>query len=118
MTEDDLIRTVSTAYSSGWRQVKLYFMCGLPTETDEDVVAIASLAHRVIAATGSPSTIRNIPYQEAYGSGYEDMQRRVPDCGLAWDLVGFRARRSLDEIIKSVISDQAAWTPAVAAATS
>ncbi|MGH3744999.1 MAG: TIGR03960 family B12-binding radical SAM protein, partial [Mycobacteriales bacterium] len=50
VTEEDLIRTVSTAYASGWRQVKLYFMCGLPTETDEDVLAIAQLARRVIAA--------------------------------------------------------------------
>src|SRR5215467_1933060 len=36
VTEEDLIRTVTTAYGSGWRQVKLYFMCGLPTETDAD----------------------------------------------------------------------------------
>lgn len=50
VSEDDLIRTVSTAYGSGWRQVKLYFMCGLPTETDEDVLAIADLAKRVIEA--------------------------------------------------------------------
>ncbi|QIG42207.1 TIGR03960 family B12-binding radical SAM protein [Nocardioides anomalus] len=49
VTEEDLIRTVATAYGNGWRQVKLYFMCGLPTETDEDVLAIASLAQRVIA---------------------------------------------------------------------
>src|SRR5215475_15430745 len=49
VTEDDLIRTVATAYSNGWRQVKLYFMCGLPTETDEDVLAIADLAKEVIA---------------------------------------------------------------------
>ncbi|MEX0428282.1 TIGR03960 family B12-binding radical SAM protein [Nocardioides sp. DS6] len=49
VTEEDLIRTVATAYSHGWRQVKLYFMCGLPTETDEDVLAIADLAKRVIA---------------------------------------------------------------------
>jgi radical SAM family uncharacterized protein len=57
VTEEDLIRTVVTAYSSGWRQVKLYFMCGLPTETDQDVLQIARLAHEVIragrAATGS-----------------------------------------------------------------
>ncbi|MFN8194594.1 MAG: TIGR03960 family B12-binding radical SAM protein [Nocardioidaceae bacterium] len=46
---DDLIRTVATAYSHGWRQVKLYFMCGLPTETDEDVLEIAELAKQVIA---------------------------------------------------------------------
>lgn len=49
VTEEDLINTVSAAYSHGWRQVKLYFMCGLPTETDEDVLQIASLAKRVIA---------------------------------------------------------------------
>jgi radical SAM family uncharacterized protein len=48
VTEDDLIRTVATAYGSGWRQVKLYFMCGLPTEEDEDVMAIAGMARRVI----------------------------------------------------------------------
>jgi radical SAM family uncharacterized protein len=50
VTEDDLIRTVTTAYANGWRQVKLYFMCGLPTETDEDVLAIAQLAQKVIKA--------------------------------------------------------------------
>jgi radical SAM family uncharacterized protein len=49
VTEDDLIRTVAAAYSHGWRQVKLYFMCGLPTETDEDVLAIGDLAKQVIA---------------------------------------------------------------------
>ncbi|MET8522466.1 TIGR03960 family B12-binding radical SAM protein [Nocardioides sp. NPDC004968] len=49
VTEEDLIRTVGAAYSHGWRQVKLYFMCGLPTETDEDVLQIAELAKKVIA---------------------------------------------------------------------
>ncbi|WP_122816989.1 TIGR03960 family B12-binding radical SAM protein [Nocardioides pantholopis] len=49
VTEEDLIRTVATAYSHGWRQVKLYFMVGLPTETDDDVLQIADLARRVIA---------------------------------------------------------------------
>src|ERR1700761_8611548 len=60
VTEDDLIRTVATAYSSGWRQVKLYFMCGLPTETDEDVLAIAALAKRVIAAGRQTTGRRDI----------------------------------------------------------
>lgn len=50
VSEDDLINTVTAAFSSGWRSVKLYFMCGLPTETDEDVLAIADMAHRVIEA--------------------------------------------------------------------
>ncbi len=49
VTEEDLIRTVAAAYSNGWRQVKLYFMCGLPEETDEDVLGIADLATKVIA---------------------------------------------------------------------
>ncbi|TCJ30089.1 TIGR03960 family B12-binding radical SAM protein [Nocardioides jejuensis] len=48
VTEEDLIRTVAAAYSHGWRQVKLYFMCGLPEETDEDVMQIAELAKKVI----------------------------------------------------------------------
>ena len=42
VSKDDLIRTVTTAYAQGWRQVKLYFMCGLPTETDDDVLEIAA----------------------------------------------------------------------------
>ncbi|WP_109473484.1 TIGR03960 family B12-binding radical SAM protein [Ornithinimicrobium cavernae] len=48
VSEEDLIRTVAAAYGAGWRQVKLYFMCGLPTETDEDVLEIAELAKKVI----------------------------------------------------------------------
>jgi UDP-glucose 4-epimerase len=81
-------------------------------------VSIGALAERVIAATGSASTIRRVSYQDAYGPGFEDMQRRVPDCTLASDLVGFRARRSLDEIIQAVIGDQVVDTPAVARAAS
>ena len=50
VSEDDLIRTVSEAFAQGWRQVKLYFMCGLPTEEDDDVLEIAGMAHRVIRA--------------------------------------------------------------------
>ena len=60
VTEEDLIRTVTTAYSSGWRQVKLYFMCGLPTETDEDVMAVADLARKVIAAGRQATGRRDI----------------------------------------------------------
>lgn len=48
VSEEDLIRTVAAAYSHGWRQVKLYFMCGLPTETDEDIMQIGELAKKVI----------------------------------------------------------------------
>ena len=58
VSEDDLIRTVSEAFGQGWRQVKLYFMCGLPTEEDEDVVQIADMAHNVIRA-GRAASGRN-----------------------------------------------------------
>ena len=49
VTEDDLIRSVSDAFEQGWSAVKLYFMIGLPTETDEDVLGIADLARKVRA---------------------------------------------------------------------
>jgi radical SAM family uncharacterized protein len=60
VSEEDLIRTVTTAYTHGWRQVKLYFMCGLPTETDDDVLQIASLAGKVIDAGRSATGRRDI----------------------------------------------------------
>lgn len=60
VSADDLIRTVTAAYGAGWRQVKLYFMCGLPTETDEDVLEIADLAREVIRAGRIESGRRDI----------------------------------------------------------
>jgi len=60
VTEEDLVRTVTTAYQAGWRQVKLYFMCGLPTETDEDVLQIATLAREVIKAGQAATGRRDI----------------------------------------------------------
>ena len=47
VTEDDLMRAVTDAFEQGWSSVKLYFMIGLPTETDEDVLGIADLAQKV-----------------------------------------------------------------------
>jgi radical SAM family uncharacterized protein len=60
VSKEDLIRTVTAAYSAGWTQVKLYFMCGLPTETDEDVLEIAAMAHDVIRAGRSAAGRRDI----------------------------------------------------------
>ncbi|HWQ57898.1 MAG TPA: TIGR03960 family B12-binding radical SAM protein [Clostridia bacterium] len=47
--EEDLLRAVGDAFESGWDGVKLYFMIGLPTETDEDILGIAELARKVSA---------------------------------------------------------------------
>jgi radical SAM family uncharacterized protein len=92
VTEDDLIRTVTTAYEHGWRQVKLYFMCGLPTETDEDVLAIADMARRVIQAGRAATGRRDIrctvsiggfvpkphtPFQWAAQCDHETVDRRL-----------------------------------------
>ena len=60
VSEQDLVDTVAAAFASGWRQVKLYFMCGLPTETDEDVLQIAALAKRVIETGRRVSGHRDI----------------------------------------------------------
>ena len=48
VTEEDLLRSCAFAFRGGWNSVKLYFMLGLPTETDEDVLGIAELADRVV----------------------------------------------------------------------
>lgn len=48
VTEDEVMRTCAIAFRGGYTQVKLYFMMGLPTETDEDIVGIADLAQKVV----------------------------------------------------------------------
>ena len=50
LTEDEILNTCSQAFEGGWNNVKLYFMLGLPTETDEDVLGIAELVYKVIQA--------------------------------------------------------------------
>ena len=48
VTEEDLLHTCRLAFEGGWNNVKLYFMLGLPTETDEDILGIAELANQVL----------------------------------------------------------------------
>ena len=60
VSKQDLIDTVTAAYGAGWRQVKLYFMCGLPTETDEDVLEIAEMAREVIRAGRQVTGTRDV----------------------------------------------------------
>jgi len=126
VTEDDLIRTVTTAYASGWRQVKLYFMCGLPTESDEDVLAIAGLARRVIQAGREASGRRDIrctvsiggfvpkphtPFQWAAQCGHETVDARLRKLGAALRAdpgygraVGFRYHDGRPSIIEGLLS--------------
>ena len=48
VTEEEILETCATAFAGGWNNVKLYFMLGLPTETDEDVLGIAELVYKII----------------------------------------------------------------------
>jgi radical SAM family uncharacterized protein len=60
VSKQDLVDTVTAAYGAGWRQVKLYFMVGLPTETDEDVLEIAEMARDVIRAGRQVTGTRDV----------------------------------------------------------
>ena len=59
VTEEEILSTCATAFSGGWNSVKLYFMLGLPTETDEDVLGIADLAARVMHAWRESASNKN-----------------------------------------------------------
>ena len=48
LTEEEILNTCANAFAGGWNNVKLYFMLGLPTETDEDVLGIAELVYKII----------------------------------------------------------------------
>jgi UDP-glucose 4-epimerase len=68
-------------------------------------VSINELAKRAIELTGSTSEIRYVPYDQVYGAGFEDMQRRVPSLEKAGRLVGYRPTRTLDDIINDVAAE-------------
>ncbi len=90
VSEADLLRTAEIAYSQGWRHIKLYFMVGLPTETDEDVVAIAELgiatyelarrygkANKVTISVGGFVPKPHTPFQWAAQDPPEEIQRKL-----------------------------------------
>ena len=66
-------------------------------------VTMMALAERVRALANSTSPIRLVPYDEAYESGFEDMPRRLPDLGKIRQMIGYRPRFSLDDILVHVI---------------
>jgi UDP-glucose 4-epimerase len=66
-------------------------------------VTIGDLARRVRDLAGSTSSIKFVPYEEAFDSGFEDMPRRVPDLSKARAMIGYEPRHSLDDILVQVI---------------
>ncbi len=79
-------------------------------------ISILDLAERAIKLLGSSSVISLVPYEEAYGAGYEDMRRRVPDNSLAGRLVRFKPTTTVDTIIlkvaKAMLSTSSGEVPA------
>jgi UDP-glucose 4-epimerase len=71
--------------------------------SDEEL-SILELAERVRAAAGSRAEIVLVPYAEAYGEGFEDMRRRVPDLAKLERLIGSAPRAGLDEAIREVLA--------------
>jgi UDP-glucose 4-epimerase len=74
----------------------------------QEEVTILDLAHRIVERTGSSSTIRLIPYDEAFPTGFEDMQRRLPSIEKIHALTGWRPTRTLDDILHETIAEAAA----------
>ena len=68
-------------------------------------ISIKGLAQKIIAETGSKSEIAYIPYEEAYGDGFEDMERRVPNINLINELVGWKPKRNLSTIIADISAE-------------
>jgi UDP-glucose 4-epimerase len=68
-------------------------------------ISINDLAKRVIAETGSSSSVVHIPYEEAYGDGFEDMERRVPNIELINQLVGWKPQRDLSTMITDIAKE-------------
>jgi len=68
-----------------------------------DEITIGMLAERIIEKTGSQSSIQMIPYDQAFGKDFEDMQRRVPGIEKIKRLIGFEPRTDLDTILTRVI---------------
>ena len=95
---EDVVRCVValTECGTAWGDV---FNVGQPHE-----ISISDLAHRVIELTGSRSEVVYVPYAEAYGNGFEDMRRRVPDVSKLSKTIGYAPDTSLDVALRRIIA--------------
>jgi len=65
-------------------------------------ISISGLAQKIIAVLGSSSTIEYVPYELAYGPGFDDMMRRIPDLKRAQELIGWSPKYDLEQIIRQI----------------
>lgn len=75
---------------------------------NDQEITIEQLAQKIKERTGSSSEIRKLAYKDAYGIGFEDMARRVPDVRKLEGVIGYRPSTPLDKIIDDVIAEQRA----------
>jgi UDP-glucose 4-epimerase len=78
----------------------------------QEEITILDLAQRVKERTRSSSEIVMVPYNQAYETGFEDMQRRVPDISKIRNLIGWQPRKALDQTLDEVIAYQRMYMPA------
>jgi UDP-glucose 4-epimerase len=78
-------------------------------------ISILDLADLIIDVTGSRSEISLIPYDEAYGEGFEDMYRRVPDTTKVRELIDWHPTRTLEDVVQDVVACQGGTSLAVSA---
>ena len=70
----------------------------------QELVTISELAQRVIARSGSSSTLEYIPYEKAYAKGFEDMRRRRPNTSALSALTGWKVEHTLNDILDDVLA--------------
>jgi UDP-glucose 4-epimerase len=75
-------------------------------------ISIRALAELIIERSGSPSRVELIPYDQAYGAGFEDMDRRVPDTGKVRALIGWAPRYTLHDILRETVEEARGEVPA------
>lgn len=75
---------------------------------NENEISILDLAKKIILDTKSKSQIIFVPYEKAYGDGFEDMERRVPNLDLINSLVGWKPKRNLTTIIEDISTEMRA----------
>jgi UDP-glucose 4-epimerase len=68
-------------------------------------ITIVELAKQIVSRTGSPSDITFVPYDKAFGPGYEDMRHRAPCLEKIGAAIGFKPTTALDTILDSVIAE-------------
>ena len=88
----------------------IYIKPGVPHEVfnigASTEITIQELAQRVIERTGSSSRIRHVPYEEAYGEGFEELGSRKPDTSAIEELCGWQPRRTIDDAIDDLVAHE------------